>query len=204
MRTPGAGAAWLLLALLAACGRSAPPPAAEEARQCLASLDRAGVRYALEAAPAGLGSCAVATAVRVSAASLDWNQPGIVSCRFALELDAFARETIEPAASAHFGERVVVLRHFGTYSCRRESGGGHRWSQHASGNAIDIAGFALADGTVISVERDWRPAGPKRDFLRDVAHRACARFSVVLTPDSDAEHYNHIHLDAGPYRLCGR
>jgi hypothetical protein len=197
----------MLLALLAACGRSAPPPpppSAEDARQCLASLDRAGVRYALEAAPAGTGACAVATAVRVSAASLDWNRPGIVSCRFALELDAFARETIEPAALAHFGERVVMLRHFGTYSCRRESSGSHRWSQHASGNAIDIAGFALADGTVISVERDWRPAGPKRDFLRDVARRACARFSVVLTPDSDAEHYNHIHLDAGPYRLCGR
>ena len=25
---------------------------------------------------------------------------------------------------------------------------------------------------------------------------------VVLTPDSNAEHYDHIHLDIGPDRLC--
>jgi hypothetical protein len=199
-----AGAVAILLALLAACGRSSAPPAPEEARQCLATLDRLGVRYALEAAPASTGACAVETPVRVTAASLDWNQPAVVNCRFALQLEAFTRETIEPAALAHFGRRAVVLRHFGAYSCRRESGGNHRWSQHASGNAIDIAGFTLADGTVISVEHDWRKTGPKRDFLRDIAQRACADFSVVLTPDSDAEHYNHLHLDAGPYRLCGR
>jgi hypothetical protein len=45
-------------------------------------------------------------------------------------------------------------------------------------------------------------AGPKRVFLRALAERACAYFNVVLTPETDRYHYNHLHLDIGPYRLC--
>ncbi|HYC13481.1 MAG TPA: extensin family protein, partial [Stellaceae bacterium] len=34
------------------------------------------------------------------------------------------------------------------------------------------------------------------------ASRACDYFSVVLSPDSDRYHYNHLHFDIGPWRLC--
>jgi hypothetical protein len=68
--------------------------------------------------------------------------------------------------------------------------------------AIDVAGFRLSDGTTVSVEHDWSESGPKRQFLRHLARRACSYFSVVLTPDSNAEHHDHIHLDIGPDRLC--
>jgi len=170
---------------------------------CLARLDQAGVRYSLAAVPANSDGCTVVTPVRVSAAAIAWNQPGVVNCDFALALEAFAREDIDRAARAAFGERVRLIRHFGTYACRRESGGGGRWSEHAKGRAIDIAGFELDDGTTILVERDWLSAGAKSAFLHDVAHRACRRFSVVLTPDSDREHRNHIHVDSGPWKLCG-
>jgi hypothetical protein len=198
---PGMGTA-ILLALLAACAAKAPPPRLD-ATQCLDQLDRAGVRYAVSPTTASTESCGVDNPVQVSAAGVDWNQPGVVSCAFATRLDALTREVIEPAALARFGERVRRLRHLGTYSCRRENGGTGRWSQHASGNAIDIAGFELESGAVILVERDWRGHGAKRQFLRDVARRACERFSVVLTPDSDRDHHDHIHLDGGPYKLCG-
>jgi len=77
-----------------------------------------------------------------------------------------------------------------------------RWSQHAVGQAIDIAGFRLSDGTTVSVDRDWNEPGAKGQFLRQLARKACRYFSVVLTPDSNAEHYNHLHLDIGPDRLC--
>ena len=185
--------------LLAACaqGEAAPDPA-----QCLASLDRLGVRYSRAAAPAGPAACSVRNPVEVSAARVVWSPPPVVSCAFALRLDAFAREDVQAAALAHFGQRVRLMRQIGAHSCRRETGGKRRWSQHASGNALDVAGFELADGTAISVEQDWRGRGPKRAFLRDVAHRACKRFSVVLTPNSNRDHRDHIHIDAGPYRLC--
>ncbi len=96
-----------------------------------------------------------------------------------------------------------LLRHLGTYACRRETGSSGRWSAHASGRAIDIAGVELADGTVITVEHDWRGGSAKSRFLHELARRACRRFSLVLTPDSDRDHHDHIHLGDGKWRLCG-
>ncbi len=187
------------LLLLAACS---PGRAAPDAAQCLASLDRLGVRYSPATPPSGPAACAVRTPVEVSAAGPAWSPPPVVSCAFALRLDAFAREDVQAAALAHFGQRVSEIHQIGAHSCRRETGSKSRWSQHATGSALDVAGFVLADGTAIEVERDWRGRGPKRDFLRDVARRACTRFSVVLTPNSNRDHRDHIHIDAGPYRLC--
>lgn len=90
-----------------------------------------------------------------------------------------------------------------SYSCRRQNSRlAGRWSQHARGQAIDIAGFHLSDGTTASIERDWSDSGAKGRFLHRLAAQACRYFSVVLTPDSNAEHYNHLHLDIGPERLC--
>jgi hypothetical protein len=186
------------LILLAACAHAASPDRA----QCFADLDRLGLHYT-PVPPQGSGACAVRDAVEVSAAGIAWTPPGVVNCGFARQLDAFARQDVQAAALAHFGQRVRLMRQIGAYSCRRETGGKHRWSQHARGNALDVAGFELADGTTISVEQDWRRGGPKRDFLRDVARRACKRFNVVLTPNSNREHHDHIHIDSGPYKLCG-
>jgi hypothetical protein len=196
--------ALLLPALLAACAAPPPPlPAQEGGARCLARLDQAGVSYVITPSPTSTGACAVDTPVRVSAAGITWNRPGVVSCAFALELDAFVREEVQPLALARFGQEVRRLRHFGTYACRREAGNGSRWSVHASGRAIDLAGFELADGTLITVERDWYGGDAKSSFLHTLARRACGRFSVVLTPDSDRDHRNHIHLDSGPWKLCG-
>jgi hypothetical protein len=195
-------AAILLAASFAGCAARHPPPA-PNASLCLARLDEAGVRFTPASPPADSAACAVEAPVLVSAAAVGWNRPGIVSCGFALALADFAREDVAPSALARFGTPLRAIRHFGTYACRRENGGTGRWSQHASGKAIDIAGFELADGRVILVARDWRGHGPKSAFLHEVARRACRRFSVVLTPASDAEHNNHIHLDNGPYKHCG-
>ena len=193
----------LVVALLAACVARVPPKAGPDAAQCLATLDGAGVRYERVDVTATPAACAVEAPVRVTLAAVAWNQPGVVSCAFATRLEDFTRTVIEPAARARFGEGVRRIRHLGTYSCRRENGGNGRWSQHARGSAIDIAGFELESGTVVLVANDWRGRGAKSAFLHDIARAACERFSAVLTPDSDREHRDHIHLDAGPYRLCG-
>jgi hypothetical protein len=185
---------------LASCAPRVPP-APTLARQCLAELDRRGVEYKVAPMPAASSSCAVDDPVRVSAAGVPWNQPAIVACPFALTLDDFARDVVEPLARRYFGEPVTLLRHYGAYSCRTTHGG--RDSLHAKGEAIDIAAFVLADGTVVSVEQGWRGGGREGRFLHALAHAACERFSVVLTPDSDSDHANHIHLDSGRYKLCG-
>ena len=105
------------------------------------------------------------------------------------------------AREGDLGQRVVGINHMGSFLCRGINGGSHL-SQHALGRAIDIAGFRLSDGSTVNVEHDWSEPGQKRLFLYHVARRACGYFSVVLTPNSNAEHYNHIHLDIGLERLC--
>lgn len=125
-----------------------------------------------------------------------------MSCALAERLDDFEREAVGPLALRYFGRPVTRIDHFGAFACRRESTGRNRLSQHALGNAIDIGGFELADGTTVTVAADWRAPGPRRAFLRELARRACSYFSVVLTPSSNAAHRDHLHLDIGPYRLC--
>ncbi len=194
----------VFLAALSGCVSAPRPPAAppSTAAQCLGQLSAQGVRFETVAVPAAANGCGIDNAVRVEQSAIAWNRPAEMSCTLAARLDSFERDAVQPAAQRYFGRPVVLIRHFGAYSCRGENGGHKRLSQHALGNAIDIGSFELGDGTRIDVESDWRARGPRRDFLRDIAKRACGYFNVVLTPASDALHHNHFHLDVGPYRLC--
>jgi hypothetical protein len=152
--------------------------------------------------PIAAGGCGIANGVRVLRTAIAWNQPAVMSCALAERLDAFERDEVQAAALRLLGQPIARIRHFGAYACRREASGRDRLSQHALGNAIDIAGFVLADGSEVTVAADWRSAGSRGAFLREVAQRACRYFSVVLTPSSNAVHHDHIHLDIGPYRAC--
>jgi hypothetical protein len=68
-------------------------------------------------------------------------------------------------------------------------------SEHAFGNALDIAGFTLADGRHISVQDGWKGMPEEQGFLHDVQATACQQFTTVLAPGSNVYHYNHIHVD---------
>lgn len=106
------------------------------------------------------------------------------------------RHGVQPAAESLLGTRVVGIEHLGTASCRRIGGGDTgNWSEHATGNAIDIAAFVLADGRRISVLRDWDGSGSEAAFLRAVRDRGCDVFGTVLSPDYNAAHADHLHLD---------
>jgi hypothetical protein len=205
MRYPASRAAYLatllLLLLLAGCG-GGPGSAGLSGRACLARLDERHVDYrALDKVDAPQSWCQVNTAVRVTRTTAGLDKPATMSCALAARLDQFEREVVQPLAREELGRRVVRINHRGSFSCRTRNGGG-RMSQHALGSAIDIAGFRLADSSTIGVAQDWAGSGAKRQFLRHLARRACQYFSVVLTPDSDADHHDHLHLDIGPDRKC--
>jgi hypothetical protein len=186
---------------LAGCGGT-PAPSLLSGRACLARLAAQEVSYRpVDSVDAPSPGCHVDTAVRVSRVEAGLNHPAVMSCGLASRLDDFERAVVQPLARAELGRRVVRINQIGSFSCRRVNGS-RRLSQHALGLAIDIAGFRLSDGTTVSVEHDWNDPGPKRLFLRHLARQACGYFSVVLTPDSNADHYNHLHLDIGPDRLC--
>jgi hypothetical protein len=88
---------------------------------------------------------------------------------------------------------------------------GARLSEHAFGNAVDVAGFTLADGREIDFVHDWKKTDSQEAaFLHEAHAGACQYFTTVLGPGADVFHYNHIHLDlanhgstdTGPRRIC--
>jgi len=75
-------------------------------------------------------------------------------------------------------------------------------SNHATASALDVVGFRLKGGGQVSVLRDYRDPGPKGAFLREVKTGSCRLFGTTLTPDYNAAHADHYHLDMGMWSIC--
>ncbi|MEH6949780.1 extensin family protein [Nitrobacter sp. NHB1] len=119
-----------------------------------------------------------------------------LACPIVSALDRWFADAVQPAAMRWFGARVVEIKQISAYSCRGMNGNPHAHiSEHAFGNALDIAGFALADGRYVSVQHGWKGLPEEQGFLRDVEASACQRFTTVLAPGANVYHYNHIHVD---------
>jgi hypothetical protein len=182
-----------------------PPPAPEPVtpgRQCLAALNLQGIVFRTVAMPPAPSACHVENPVEITSTGATWDMPGVVSCDFALRVESFTREVVEPLARERFGQKVVRLHQAGAYVCQSTRLG--NVSQHASGNAIDLTGVDLADGMTITIAHDWAQPGPKSDFLHEIARRACFYFMGILTPDAAPDNAGHIHLDAGPRAACDK
>jgi hypothetical protein len=111
-------------------------------------------------------------------------------------LDQWVANTVQPAAHRWFGQPVVEIKQISAYSCRGMNGQpGARISEHAFGNALDIAAFVLADGRKVTVKKNWNGAPDEQAFLHDVQGGACETFTTVLAPGSNKYHYDHIHVD---------
>ena len=98
-------------------------------------------------------------------------------------LDRFISEHVQPAAARWFGQPVVEIKQISAYSCRGMNGDPRaNISEHAFGNALDIAAFTLADGHRITVKDGWHGAPEEQGFLHDVQGAACEMFTTVLAP----------------------
>ncbi|WP_277760759.1 extensin family protein [Pseudomonas sp. A34-9] len=147
--------------------------------------------------------CPLIGALRVQGGEVALSSSFLASCPLAVAYAMFERHTLQPAAQAVYGQKVARVDHLGSFACRnvynRESGA---LSRHASAAALDIAGFRLADGRSISVLEDWPRQNQDAQFLRQLRDGACEAFSVVLSPDYNAAHRNHFHVDVGRWSVC--
>lgn len=177
-------------------------PVNPEARQCLAELGGAGVRFNAVADRYDGGGCGLRNAVSVAAlqgdtASFEVARLGPVACPTAQAFAAWARFGVDRAARQLLGSPVVRVETMGSYACRNVAGSARR-SAHANAEAIDIAAFVLADGRRVSVLDHWDGGTLReREFLRSVQASACKRFGTVLGPDYNAAHRDHFHLERG-------
>jgi hypothetical protein len=119
-----------------------------------------------------------------------------LACPIVSVLDRWLADSVQPAAMRWFGARVVEIKQISAYSCRGMNGNSHAHiSEHAFGNALDIAAFTLADGRRVTVKDGWKGMPEEQGFLRDVQAAACQQFTTVLAPGSNVYHYDHIHVD---------
>jgi hypothetical protein len=178
--------------------------ASESTDQCLSTLEGSATLKILEPLEES-AQCFIRDRVDLRSVGDARLAPIETRCAIALRMAMWERHSIQPAALEFLGIQVSTIEHIGSYNCRvmrTTSGPSTRMSTHATADAIDIAGFGLADGTRIRLLADWEPAGPKADFLREVRDGACTWFNLTLSPDYNRLHADHFHLQSRGWGLC--
>jgi hypothetical protein len=188
---------------------------------CLVSLESRGIVYERY----GRHAHGVQTPVKllgplhgvrfVHAEATDWLQSAhheILDCRLVLALDDLA------ALLARHGVRTVV--HYGVYRGDLPLPAHGRPLHHVAAMAMDVAAFEKDDGTRLAVRRDWsgrvgaRPCDANEPNATNAAHASPRPndraeelhgilcdivdekiFHQVLTPNHDASHRDHFHLE---------
>lgn len=169
--------------------------------RCRQTLDDAGLTFA-EAPDRTQGFCSTANSLRLSDPTLSPKGP-VMRCDLALRYAVWRRHVVKPAARRTLGADLTRVDHVGTYACRRMYGQQNTQpSNHATASALDVVGFRLKGGGQVSVLRDYRDPGPKGAFLREVKTGSCRLFGTTLTPDYNAAHADHYHLDMGMWSIC--
>ena len=193
----------------------AEPPEKEDPQAyaaCLADLKEAGVEFS-EAKPIDDGnSCGIdkPLTVRTVLPGIKLEPEATMRCQTALTLSRWAKASVLPSAEIAYGPnapRITAFNQATSYACRKrnnaESG---KISEHAHGNAIDIAGFTFSDGRTFVIEPREKDSTMVGAFERAITASACLFFTTVLGPASDAAHETHLHLDVikrkGDYRYC--
>ena len=185
----------------------------DEERACLATgVVRESPFVAVRDSLGGPSACGALRPFAVAAAAqglVQLRPAALLACPMVPAIDHWVERVVAPASQHHLGARVVELTVAASYSCRpMNNADGASLSEHGHANAIDIAGFVLADGRVVSVKSGWWGPLAERNFLREVHRGACDMFTTVLGPAFDFNHRDHLHLDLarhgrdGEGRIC--
>ena len=207
--------------LLAACGRGDEPPrprpagarpvtlnlpTSRETQACFADLSRETVRFSPLPDRDYGGGCQQIGAVQLIDIGVPVTNLKGMRCGLARTFIGWTRYAVAPAARQILGSDLVRIESMGTYACRNVVGSpanASRLSGHAIANAVDVSGFVLQDGRRITLLGGWRSTDPRvREFLEVIHKSACKRFGTVLSPDYNAAHANHFHLEDDTARFC--
>lgn len=155
--------------------------------------------------------CGIDKPIEVSEAlpGIKLKPEAVFRCPVALALARWMKESVIPAASVAAKDqgRIVAVNQASSYICRLRNGAQTgKVSEHARGNAIDIASFSFEKGTDVAVQPRREDATLIGAFQRTISAAGCLYFMTVLDPESDAAHETHFHLDVlernGGYRYC--
>ncbi|MCB1583110.1 MAG: extensin family protein [Xanthomonadales bacterium] len=172
-------------------------------QDCLAILKNSGVKFEPLPDKTTGESCGLYNTVHLLQSDITYGGGITLKCPALVSLLIWEKQALQPLAAEILQQPITRVKHFGTYACRNVNGAPKgRRSQHAFANAIDIAGFVLADGSQISVLKDWGKDNPSGKFLAAIHKSACDLFTTVLGPDYNEHHHNHFHFDHGSSGIC--
>jgi hypothetical protein len=191
-----------------------PEPPIDQA--CMDRLTAAGIEF--EAAPLPQSTpqaCSIETPVRLKAIAMAPRLSTMIrlpdeptlSCQFGERFGHWLRDLV---ATLIAGELAVELKSVRTgpgYECRnRNHAEAGKISAHASGLAIDVVSFVLADGRTLAIKPN--ADDHLRGTVDTIRVAACGWFTTVLGPGSDSSHSDHLHVDmlqhgsSDRYRIC--
>ena len=190
----GAGIAFLLYqsnqkAVEKALNRIIPYQSFTGGEACLADLEERGVKFKSLGTSAENDICTIYDAVTIrNFPNTKMSGAVTLNCQTAIDLADWFEEI-----------EAKEVKHMGSYNCRKVRGSSHFWSQHSFGSAIDISHINGA-----SLKEDWFKNNENSSYLKQAGKDACHYFSNVLTPETNAAHHDHFHLDNGPrFGSCG-
>ena len=149
-------------------------------QQCLSALSTAGIEFV------SLGdvrdkNCLIKNAIRINILpNTKLSSPLTLNCKTASKLVTWLDEI-----------EAKSIDHMGTYNCRKMRVS-PIMSEHSFGTAIDIAKINEA-----SIKKHWDNGSVEGNYLHRAAESAYSHFSNVITPDDNALHHDHFHLDQG-------
>jgi hypothetical protein len=168
---------------------------------CLAAFKQAGLPLSLKPDKPVSAKCSITGAVTLASLSRARVKPEDMRCAVAARLYQWERHNLQPAARRLLGEDITEILHFGSFSCRTIRGRSSM-SEHATANAFDISGFRTASGKLISIRREWGKQNSEGRFLTAARDGLCDWFSATLSPDYNADHADHFHVDMGWWQTC--
>ena len=176
-------------------GRNDTGMPAEEV-QCRKRLKRLGVKFRDIPRIRDSASCGIDYPVEVTSLgrTIGLAPAAKLNCAMAEEAALWAQRELAPAARTRYLSGIAEVRQMSSYSCRRINGS-KTFSEHSTGNALDIGAIKLKNGRVIDVSRPGLFAFRQRSFLKSVRGQACDRFGTVLGPGYNRDHADHFHLD---------
>jgi hypothetical protein len=196
-----------------------PPPKPQPSlgpglSDCRNALSRRNADFSIPSEVEGTGICHVSDPVQLTSVMTKMGRvelPGapLLNCVFAQQFVIWLSDIAAPVV-AELGKSKLSSISTGTsYQCRRRNGDNSgKMSEHAFGNAIDIAGITLANKKRIEITAVSDLLDPNYRLLMALRTAACGYFTTVLGPGADAAHASHFHFDLGihgkssNYRIC--
>jgi len=170
-----------------------PEELAAGLRQCVQLLAPVSADVAMEA-PMKHGQCGTPAPLALRSAGgkdkVAFAPAPTMNCRLAASMGEWVDKVLQPVAQEVLGSRITRILGSGSYSCRNIYNNPKlTLSEHATGNAIDVAAFVTADGRTITVKQAWGPT--ERDIVaakKKAAEKLAAKKSgkQVVTGAVDA------------------